>query len=163
MLVWLKEGDAMQQSYSDRARAHVQSQYFVPARRAGHTTVKVVAGEVHRALGVKNRVPTVCQALASRIIQEENDVTLIGRNGPPSGLSTTVEFTYRLEPSSSSLNLSSASPDPSLAARDRSFLALRGIAKEIFRKLGGGVKVVREERKAFEAASSKSIRRHESK
>jgi hypothetical protein len=29
--------------------------------------------------------------------------------------------------------------------------------------LGGGVEVVREERKAFEAASSKSIRRHESK
>jgi hypothetical protein len=140
----------MQQNYADRARAHVQSQYFDPARRAGKTTVKVVAGEVHRALGVRNRVPAVCQALASKIIQEENDVTLIDRKGPPSGLSTRVEFTYRLEPASR--------PHGS---RDGSFLALRGIAKEIFRKLGGGEEVVREERKIFE--SSKNIRKDDSK
>ncbi|PYX99839.1 MAG: hypothetical protein DMG62_05265 [Acidobacteria bacterium] len=96
-----------------------------------------MVGDVHRALRLNNRVPLVCNALASRKFLEENSLRLLGRTGPPSGQSTTVELTFEL------LN-----PDRPIAAME-SLRVLRGAGKKVFRELGGGEKFLRDERSAF--------------
>src|ERR1035441_126542 len=49
-------------------RSFVYKEYIEPARRKGELRIKVVAGDVHRALKLKNRVPNVCQVLDSRMV-----------------------------------------------------------------------------------------------
>jgi len=125
-------------SDSDRVRHHASEEYLAAARRRGDRTVSINVGTVHRSLALNNRVPLVCAALGSRKFLTQNNLRLISKTGPPSGQSTTVTFTYafldrgREEPTSI---------DP--------WLALRGIAKEIFASLGGGEAFIRGERANF--------------
>ena len=58
----------------------------------------------------------------------------------PSGMSTTVVFTYRL------LGAGVPEGDSGLEA---AFLKVRGIAKEVFRSLGGGEAFIKREREHF--------------
>ncbi|HKW77035.1 MAG TPA: hypothetical protein VJN64_16000 [Terriglobales bacterium] len=125
------------QSDSDLARIHVRERYLRPAIQRGDHTVSVNVGAVHKALGFTNRVPLVCAALKSKRFLEENGLRIVSQTGPPSGQSTTVTFIYELSPT----NTTRASTDE--------FLALRGIAKEVFRKLGGGENFIRSERSKF--------------
>ncbi|SRR5579883_370831 len=127
----------MQQSRSHLVREYVRDKYIREARQRGDSMVRVVVGDVHRALGFKNRVPLVCQALSSRQFLAENDLTLEKREGPPSGLSTTVVFTYRLSRDRESQTICSG------------LLPLCGIAKEVFSSLGGGEAFIRGERDQF--------------
>jgi hypothetical protein len=124
-------------SLSDLVIRHVQTAYLGPARERGERTVRVKAGDVHRDLRWANRVPSVCTTLSSRKFQRTAGVELIAKEGPPSGQSTTVVFTYRL---------SAASGHPHLGRQPGRLDKLYGIASEIFRELGGGEKFVREER-----------------
>jgi hypothetical protein len=93
---------------------------------------------VHKVLALSNRVPLVCAALKSKKFLEENALRLISKTGPPSGQSTTVTFTYEIMGG----NGTESSPTESL-------FGLRGIAKELFRALGGGEAFINEERKSF--------------
>src|ERR1700687_383729 len=103
-------------SLTDQIRDHARRQYIEAARRRRESVVQIVAGDVHKALGLSNRVPVVCNALSSKSFLEENRIALESREGPPSGLSTTVRFTYRLLGE----NGAPGSPSP--------FLGLRGVA-----------------------------------
>jgi hypothetical protein len=95
---------------------------------------------VHKALSLTNRVPLVCAALTSKKFLVENNLRLISKTGPPSGQSTTVTLTYEI------LGTSQAVPaDP--------FLGLRGIAKDVFKALGGGEAFIRKEREEFSKAT----------
>lgn len=126
-------------SLTDQVRDYVRLQYINAARREGKSVVQIVVGDVHKALRLSNRVPLVCNALSSRKFLDENNLVLDSREGPPSGLSTTVRFTYRL------LSENGA------ADRDRSpFLGLRGVAKQVFQALGGGETFIRAERDQFD-------------
>lgn len=116
-----------------QVRRYVRDRHVRPARLEGRETVRVVVGDVHKALGFRNRVPLVCNALASRKFLEENALRLVKRTGPPSGQSTTVEFTYEL--------LENREIGAMEALRE-----LRGIGKQTFKELGGGEKFLREER-----------------
>jgi hypothetical protein len=129
-------------SLTDQIRDHARRQYIEAARRRGEAVVRIVAGDVHKALGLSNRVPVVCNALSSKSFLEENKITLEGREGPPSGLSTTVRFTYRLLRENRD---APGSPSP--------FLGLRGIAKQVFQALGGGEAFIRAERDQFDKPS----------
>jgi hypothetical protein len=80
----------------------------------------------------------VCSALASRAFLDDNDLELERREGPPSGISTTVVFSYRFKRKSTEDN-----------PRRSDFYALRGIAKEVFAALGGGETFINAERDAF--------------
>src|ERR1022692_4486523 len=82
---------------ADQIRRHAREKIVQPARRRGDLVLKVVAGDVHHDLKLHGRAPAVCSALASRRFLEENSLILEGRQGPPSGQSTTVVFTYRLD------------------------------------------------------------------
>ena len=127
-------------SDTERVRAWVQTNVIEPAKARGERVVSVTAGDVHKELGLKNRVPVVCQALKSKRFLRANHLVLKEVSGPPSGLSTTVRFTYELEPGAPA----TASPSP--------LWDLLGIAKTLYQDLGGGENFLRKEREQFSAA-----------
>jgi hypothetical protein len=105
----------------------------------------VNVGAVHKALGLINRVPQVCSALESKKLLEENHLRVISKNGPPSGQSTTVTFTYEILPQ-----------ERGVATVANPLADLRGLAKDIFQKLGGGEAFIRNERSSFSDHGDKS-------
>ncbi len=107
------------------------------ARMEGRPALTIVSGEIVRELHLKNRTPAVCQVLASPKLQEENGVVLEKTQGPPSGQSTTVEYTYRL-----------AEAPPS-SDRFADLWALRGAGKAMYASLGGGEAFLKKERAEF--------------
>jgi hypothetical protein len=127
----------MAQTYAQVIRDYARSTYIDPARRRGDKTVEVVAGDVQRALKMTNRSPAVCQALSSQIFLGENNLELDRREGPPSGMSTTVRFVYRLGGGSTI--------QPPLSG----LRSLRGQGKAVFERLGGGEAFIREGRAEF--------------
>ena len=128
---------------ADLVRDYALHEIIEPARRRGDKIVRIVAGDVHKALGFTNRAPLVCRTLASKSFLEQNHLRLVSREGPPSGLSTRAVFTYRLDEDSAT--------DGRLAA----FLRYRGIAKEVFQSLGGGEAFIKSEREEFDASVAK--------
>jgi len=126
------------QTAADRIREHLKRQFLEPARLRGLTTVRIVAGEIHKGLGLRNQVPNVCQVLRSQKFLNENRLVLEKFEGPPSGLGTTATFTYRL-----------AAEDAPQPENELLFLRLRGIAKDTFASLGGGEKFIHGEREHF--------------
>lgn len=123
---------------SDQVGQYVRASYIEPAAKNRETLIRVRAGDVHKALHWNNRVPSVCQALASKRFLEENRLELVDKQGPPSGLSTTTVFTYQLKSGASSA-----------APRGSQLASLRGIGKEVFTQLGGGEAWLRRERENF--------------
>ncbi|HEY1218752.1 MAG: hypothetical protein ABSE42_12195 [Bryobacteraceae bacterium] len=126
------------QTAADRIREHLKKQFLEPARLRGEITVRIVAGDIHKGLGLRNQVPNVCQVLRSRKFLNENRLVLEKFEGPPSGLGTTATFTYRL-----------AADGATQPERESLFLRLRGIAKDTFASLGGGEEFIRGERERF--------------
>lgn len=130
---------------SERVRIYVKTHYIQPARKAGSSSVTIRAGEVHRALKWDLRkVPQVCSALSTKKFMKSAGVELIERKGPPSGQSTTVEFTYRLVDDQTRKIERSKEEKP--IANGAGLLALYGIAKEAFQQLGGGEAFLKAER-----------------
>jgi hypothetical protein len=135
---------AIRQSDSDLVRQHAQEKYISVARRRGQSTVIINVGAVHKALGLRNRVPLVCAALGSKKFLKENKLRLVARTGPRSGQSTTVDFTFELGDGGAA---DTNAVDP--------WEALRGIGKEVFAALGGGEAFLRRERAEFNEAMEK--------
>lgn len=136
---------AITHSESDAVRNHVSQKFINPAKQQGNKTVTVNVGEVHKALGLHNRVPLVCLALKSKKFLESQGLRILSIAGPPSGQSTTVTYTYEISGTGSG---SSASSHP--------LMGVRGIAKEIFKGLGGGEHFIRSERRKFDDQSGNS-------
>jgi hypothetical protein len=132
--------DMQEVNDTDRVREYARLQYIEPAKARHESTVRIVAGEVHKAVHLSNRVPLVCQALKSRKFLDENNLVLEKCEGPPSGMGTRLALTYRLALQDG--KESSLRPE-------WPFLRLRGIAKEVFSSLGGGEAFIRKERERF--------------
>jgi len=128
------------ESPTDQVRQYVLRQYIEPSRRRRDMTVRIVAGEVHGALGMNNRFPTVCNALSARKFLEENHLVLEKREGPPKGLGARVTFTFRLLDKDAPASGEPAQP---------SLMSLLGIGKEMFESLGGGEAFIRRGREHF--------------
>jgi hypothetical protein len=130
-----------------RVKEFVRLEYVEPALRRGDSKLEVVAGNVHKSLGLNNRVPIVCQALKSRAFLEANHLEIERIEGPPSGQGTRVKLTYRL------MDRPSQSVRPSESELEESpllgLLRLEGIGKEVFQSLGGGEAFIRRERERF--------------
>jgi hypothetical protein len=132
-------------SDSEKVRDYVRENSIKPAVRRGDRSVSVNVGAIHRALGLHNRVPLVCAALKSKKFLKQNGLRVLSVTGPPSGQSTTVTYTYEV-----------VSKDAGRSTTSDPLIALRGIAKEVFKKLGGGEHFIRSERSKFYDRSQNS-------
>lgn len=130
---------------SEQIRVYAGKLYVEPVRHGTGTTVSIRAGDIVKGLGLKNKTPNVCSALRSKIFQEQYGVQLIGEQGPPSGMSTTVVFTYKVLKQTQT----KVSHSPAQSASPSAFNLLRGIGKKTFKKLGGGEAFIRGERENF--------------
>jgi hypothetical protein len=133
---------------TDRVRQQAAKEYIEPARRAGVKHVHIHSGTFNKRLVEShvlppNRLPLICNALASRKFQRENHLALENVEGPPSGHSSTVIYTYRLEP------LPSA-PDSTSPAASSNFLSLRGVLKDTYKQLGGAERFHKSQREAWD-------------
>lgn len=127
-------------SYSDLVREHAQETYISPARRRRERKVTINVGQVQKGVGLHNRVSLVCQALKSKKFLRAHGLKLISETGPPSGLSTTVTYTYEfVDEGKDSKNLD----------RQDAWNRLRGALKDVFAELGGGENYLRDERANF--------------
>jgi len=130
---------------SESVRNYVRENIIKPAARRGDRSVSVNVGTIHKVLGLHNRVPLVCAALKSKKFLEENNLRILSVTGPPSGQSTTVTYTYEVLKREAS---QTSATDP--------LLALQGIAKDVFKKLGGGERFIRSERSKFYSRNENS-------
>jgi len=74
-----------EKTHADRVREHALLEYIKPAQARHESTVRIVAGNVQKAVRLSNRVSLVCQALKSRKFLDENHLVLEKWEGPPSG------------------------------------------------------------------------------
>ena len=129
---------------TDRVRRFAAQHYVIPARRRNETILRIHSGESAKSLAQNNvlqpnRFPIICNALKSQKFLDENHLTLIEIQTPPtvtSGRSSTVTFVYRLNPSPRN-PANQAHPAGSNKSGSTSFMALRGILKVTYKKLGG--------------------------
>ena len=77
---------------ADRIRGYVNQAVIEPARRAGRTEVVLVAGDVHKDMGLRDRMPAICGALDARRFQDEFRVVLARRSGPKYSSTATWYF-----------------------------------------------------------------------
>ena len=126
------------ESSSDLVRERASQNYVRAARRKGVNTFSINVGDVHRDSMLRNRVPLVCMALKSKKFLQANGLRLVAESGPPSGLSTTVTYTYEF-----------IGNKPSPAEADDPWTKLRGALKDIYAELGGGENYLRRERDRF--------------
>jgi len=125
-------------SCSDLVRKQASQDYVQAARRRGVDTFSINVGDVHRDSNLRNRVPLVCMALKSKKFLQANGLRLVSESGPPSGLSTTVTYTYEF-----------IDGKPSAPDKDDAWARLRGALKDIYAELGGGELYLRKERENF--------------
>jgi len=130
----------MEPTSADAIRIYAQKEYVEPARRKGEKRVQIIAGDVHRGMRLRNRVPNVCSVLGSRTFLEKNGLVIEEVSGPPSGMGTRVAYTYRFAEDKGASDQSSAGLD---------FGELRGLLKEALESLGGGESFLRRERERF--------------
>lgn len=128
---------------TDRVRKQAVERYILPARLRGEATITIHSGEfakelVRGKLLASDRFPIVCGALSSPKFLRENRLTLLHRQGPPSGKSSTVTFTYRVD------ELPSETPQPSR------FEGLRGILRTVYQELGGAEVFHRSQREGWD-------------
>jgi hypothetical protein len=135
-------------SGSDAIRRHAYEKYVLQARRRKEKLISINVGDVHRELGLSNRVPLVCAALGSKKFLSEHGLRIVSKTGPPSGQSTTVTFLYEMEQSM-----------PEKKTADDVWESLRGIGKDVYASYGGGEAYLRQERANFYAPGKDPMNR----
>lgn len=89
----------------NRIRRYVFEKYILPAIKEGRERITIRAGDIHKELGLKNRMPAVCNALRSRIeifnqwLKEKRlnfTLKLESVKTPPSGYGANAFFTYKI-------------------------------------------------------------------
>lgn len=79
-------------------RNYVTENFVLPARARGDRMLTIRAGDVHSGLGLKHRVPSVCSVLGAHKFQENNQMSLIEREGPQNGSVTKFVFDLTVAP-----------------------------------------------------------------
>ena len=133
-------------------REYIRSHYLEPARKRRESLVTIRAGDIHRELGLRNRVPNVCQVMESKLLEKEAGVRVSSKQGPPSGRGTTLTVTYSVD-----LNRTAATAAESIAERKTPkdhpgvalFYALRGMGAGLYEEQGGGEAWLKRERESF--------------
>ena len=79
---------------SDAVRAHCAKVYIEPARAKG-SIVEIRAGDVHKALGYKSRIPLVCGAIGAEKFSDELGIQRVALEGPLQGTNTIFFFKFK--------------------------------------------------------------------
>jgi hypothetical protein len=144
-------------------RRYIRTHYFEPARKRHETLVTLRAGDIHRELGLRNRVPNVCQVMESKLLEKEAGVKVSSKQGPPSGRGTTLTVTYTVDLHAAG-NVPAQREDVSGRARSISehpgvalFYELRGQGRDIFAREGGGEAWLDRERASFYGPDKKDL------
>jgi hypothetical protein len=135
-------------SSSDAVRRHAYEKYVLEALRRKEKLISINVGDVHREMGLSNRVPLVCAALGSKKFLKEHGLRIVSKNGPPSGQSTTVTYLYEMVPS-----------QPESRSDDEMWASLRGIGEDVYASFGGGEEYLRHERANFYAPGQDPLKR----
>lgn len=140
---------------ADQIRHYAQKKYVTPARARREEQFSIRAGEVVREMKLLWRsAPAVCSALKTRQFLEENGLRLVSMAGPPSGLTTTVTYTYEfIDAENSGANHSDARGTPQ--SRQAAWEKLRGALKDVFAEYGGGEAYLRAERASLRDADER--------
>jgi len=131
---------------ADQIREHVRVHYVEPARLSHQERFSIRCGTVEKELGMSNRINHICAALKTPKFFEPNGLLLIDTSGPPSGMSTTVVYTYEFRDFASNTTMSKASDSASIYAKLRQ---MEGILKDVYKELGGSERAIREEREGY--------------
>ena len=82
-------------NHSDQVRNYVLLNYITPARKRGDATVSIRAGDIHRELNFRNRLPLVCAALGAHVFEEMANVERMSITGPVNGANAI--FTFKIK------------------------------------------------------------------
>ena len=102
---------------ADRIRFFAAEHFVEPARRDGHQTVAVRAGDIGDRMGLQSNIPNVCNALGGCKFEQLAAVTLAERSGP--GVGPNTEFTYSIGTGSSTVHAKRPLRTRSAAAQGR--------------------------------------------
>ena len=145
-------------------REYIRCRYMEPARKRRETLVTLRAGDIHRELGLRNRVPNVCQVMESRLLEREAGVKVSSKQGPPSGRGTTVTITYTVNPESPEATAMTEGTTPMAVKTNAAdqpwvklFYELRGMGREAYAAEGGGEAYLARERAEFYGPGRKDL------
>ncbi len=91
--------DESEAPLAERIRAFVCERYAAPARHEGREEFEVTSGQVHREMGLSNRMPSVCGVLRGRRLEAACDIELLEevRSVRVRENSATNRFVYRVK------------------------------------------------------------------
>jgi len=144
-------------------RQFIRIRYVEPARRKSETLVTLRAGDLHRELGLRNRVPNVCQVMESKLLQKEAGVRVSSKQGPPSGRGTTLAVTYAVDLHAPGIGLAPQGEGVSQITRQPEhpgvalFFGLRGLGADLFAAEGGGEAWLKRQRADFYGPGQKEL------
>lgn len=84
----------MEKTLADRIREFGYENYIQPARQKGKTQITIRAYDIHKQMGLKDRMPAVCSALGTDKFQNMYNIKLVRREGPTHGAN--VYFTFEI-------------------------------------------------------------------
>lgn len=79
-------------SYTNMVKNYLKEKIY-NARDSGLESITLVSGDVQKAVGLKNRLPLICNAMRS-VMSELTEIKSIIIYEPPSGLSSTLEVKW---------------------------------------------------------------------
>jgi 5-methylcytosine-specific restriction protein B len=79
-------------SHSDDVREYCKLNKIDPARNRGESKVIIRAGDIHTAMGYRNRMPLICSALGVKKFEEIARVQRISLTGPTNGANAIFTF-----------------------------------------------------------------------
>jgi hypothetical protein len=136
---------------SDQVRSVARDKYVEAARRSGKTEFSIKVRDMLDALvplGFPGgNTPQVCNALQSQKFTQDNRLAIVGVDGPPSKMSTTVVVKYRFLAGDSGVQMARKGKDSALVSLQeedsktrakRLTEKLRGLLKEELAEYGGG-------------------------
>lgn len=130
---------------SDKIRSEATKRYVNPAKLAGKThfsiRVRDLLTDLQAAGYPPGRTPLVCSALRTPKFLNENGLELEAVEGPPSKISPTVVFKYRMAKQTKHVTTARQTEIQNEAPSERAFRLtekIRGILKDELAAYGGG-------------------------
>jgi hypothetical protein len=111
-------------------------------------------------LGLRNRVPNVCQVMESKLLEKEAGVKVSSKQGPPSGRGTTLTITYGINPNRPPSSVPSPGDRPASLREHPGvalFYALRGSGAGLYDEEGRGEAWLKRERESFYGPEKKEV------